>query len=64
MSRRRIQRHAFMVLSVCPIWFRSRVERGTEIVAAAASVNQTEEWYLSREFSCTALVEEGREFVG
>lgn len=46
LSRRRVQREAFVVRPVCPFRFGGRVERGAEVIAAAAPVNESKEWHL------------------
>jgi len=46
MSRRRIQRDAFVVRPVSSLWFGSGVERGAEVIATATPVNESKQWYL------------------
>jgi hypothetical protein len=46
MSRRRIQRDAFVVRPVSSLWFGSSIERRAEVIATAAPVNESKEWHL------------------
>jgi hypothetical protein len=46
MTRRWIQRNAFVVRPVSSLWFGSGIERGAEVIATATPVNESKEWHL------------------
>jgi hypothetical protein len=46
LSRGRIQKDAFVVRPISSLWFGSGVERGAEVIATAASVNESKQWHL------------------
>jgi hypothetical protein len=56
-SRGRIQRDAFVVRPISSLWFRSGIERGTEVIATATPVNESKEWHLFNQVQLIVIPE-------
>jgi hypothetical protein len=57
LSRRRIQRDAFVIRPVSSLWFGSSIERGAEVITTAAPVNESKEWHLFNQVQLIVIPE-------